>query len=160
LRTQVRHDAVAWAVALLPFAILAIVDPRIPGFLLLYIVVVLAACLAPHAYFGVRFRNLDPAEVPLRSELPRRLLLTRAALPTASMAVALAFLFGRGRPSDGFSPPILAATGAVAFGSWSLTNWLWRRWARSLGFNPDAVLAAVYRADTTHRRDPKPPAAS
>ena len=159
MSTQARHDAVALAVALLPFAMLAIVDTRIPGFVLMYFVIVVAACLGPHAYFSIRFRNLNPAEVLLRTDIPRRLLLTRAALPSASLAIALSFLVVPDRSSDRFSAHILAVAAAVAFASWSLANWLWRRWARSLGFEPDAVLASIYRTGTSSRRESQPPAA-
>ena len=154
MRTQTLHDAVAWVVALLPFAILAIIDPRIPGFVLMFLVVVVAACLGPHAYFSIRFRNLDPAEVRLRTDIPRRLLLTRAALPSASLAIALSFLFVSVRSTDGFSAHILAAAAAVSVAAWALANWLWRRWARSLGFEPDAVLASIYRTGTTESQPP------
>jgi uncharacterized BrkB/YihY/UPF0761 family membrane protein len=145
-------------VALLPFALLAIVDIRIPAVVLIWVVVCFAACLGPGAYFKLRFRNVSEAELPRRTDIPRRLLVVRALLPTASTVIGVACLVAispRG-PIPARSFAVAAAVAAVA---WSLANWAWRRWARALGFAPDAVLASVYRSDSNRRQEAQPPAA-
>jgi hypothetical protein len=149
LNAENRREAVAVAVAVMPFTILAIIgaifDVRILAIALILLVPV-ALVLAWHAFLFVRFRHLKPSDVPHQIDIPNRLVLTRAALPFTTLVILFSLAFVAGRSSDGLSSRALAVSAAAAFACWAIINWLWRRWARSLGFEPDAVLASIHRS--------------
>jgi hypothetical protein len=138
----------------MPFAILAIVgaffDMRIPGMIVLFALGA-SSPLGVMAFLNVRFRHVNLERIPQLTEIPRRLVITRATLPSASVTIAFCLLFLLDRSSDGLSAHVLGIGVLAALAFWPVGNWLWRRWARSLGFEPDALLARLYRVDSIRR---------
>jgi hypothetical protein len=146
LKQETRREALAIAVGISPFAVLAAVgalfDLRILGGVLLFLAPAAfgAACCA---FFAIRFRHVNRDRVPHLIDLPKRLVLTRALLPLTAFVIFCSFVY-LADPSGGKLPPRVFVSGAaVAFACWLATNFMWRRWARSLGLDPDRVLVAM-----------------
>ena len=154
MKAVARNDLVAIAVAATPFAILAIVgaffDMRIPGMIVLFALAA-SSPLGVIAFFSIRFRNVNSGQIPHLTDIPRHLVVTRATLPSASLMIALCLIVLLDRSSDGISARVLGIGVLAAFAFWAVGNLLWRRWARSLGFEPDAVLASMHRVDLIRR---------
>jgi hypothetical protein len=157
------------ALAIMPFAVLAAIglafDVRVLGFALVFLAPI-ALALACHAFVAVRFRHMKSSAVLFQIDIPARLVLTRAVLPLTTLALLFAFLILSDSAGGGSKSRALAVSVGLAFVCWAIMNWLWRRWARSLGFEPDAVLASMHRSrayreleEAARRRDAAPPAA-
>ena len=139
----------------------ALFDLRIlHGTLLFLAPAALAAAFC--AFFAIRFRHVNRDRVPHMTRIPARLVRTRALLPFATFAVFCTFVYFA-NPSGGKLPLRVFVSGAVfAFACWVAANLLWRRWARSLGLDPDAVLVSinqVYRPpeNAARQRTGRPP---
>jgi hypothetical protein len=167
LKQESRREALAIAVAISPFAVLAalgaLFDLRILGGVLIFLAPAAlgAACCV---LFALRFRHVDRDRVPHLIDLPTRLVLTRVLLPLAALVIfcALVVLVD---PGGKLPPGVLAFGAAGAFVWWVVTNLLWRRWAKSLGFDPDDVLVAMHHQraypqleEAERRRTGRPPA--
>jgi hypothetical protein len=146
LKQETRREALAIAIGISPFAVLAAVgapfDLRIPGGVLLFLAMASsgAACCV---FVAIRFRHVNRERVPDLNDLPTRLVLTRALLPLTAFMIFCFFLY-LADPSGGKLPPRVFAFGAaVAFACWLVTNLVWRLWARSLGLDPDSVLVSM-----------------
>jgi hypothetical protein len=149
LKQETRRDALAIAVGISPFAVLAAVgalfDLRIlHGTLLFLAPAALGAAIC--AFFAIRFRHVNRDRVPHITHIPARLVGTRALLPFAAFAAFCTFVYVAD-PSGGKLPLRVFVSGAAfAFACWFATNLLWRRWVRSLGLDPDTVLVSINHA--------------
>ena len=168
LTKETRREALAIAVGISPFAVLAAVgalfDLRILGGVLLFLAPAAlgAACCA---FFAIRFRHVNRERVPHLTDVPTRLVLTRALLPLTAFLIFCSFIF-LADPSGGRLPPRVFVFGAAAaFVCWVVANFLWRRWARLLGLDPDTVLVSMHHQraypqleEAARQRTGRPPA--
>lgn len=149
MKPEIRREAVAIAVGISPFAVLAaagaLFDLRILSGVLLFVPPA-ALGAASYAFFVIRFRHVNREGLyPIR-HIPGRLILARALLPIVAFVIFCAFVYFAD-PAGGRLPlRVFAAAAAFAFACWGAFMFVWRRWARSLGLDPDIALVSINHA--------------
>jgi len=141
------REAVVLSTLLLPFGCLALLGWLGESPVALVVgsafLAIAGAALVYNGFLAVRFGHVRPEFVPEKADIPRKILLGRAAIYL--VALPLIFRFGTMNGDDSFS------TSRLAFGAYSLlvlttANLCWRRWTRSYGLDPDGVLLALSKS--------------
>ena len=138
------REFVAIVAALLPFLAMAAIGYFGDSGLLLangLFLPALAALIYLHAGFLVlRFSHVDPTAVPARDQIPKKVLVGRAALYLVAIGLLLCWAKLKGSGSTRTTLTQFAASGVLGL---AIGNIIWRRWTRSIGLDPDAILVAV-----------------